>query len=264
MLRPFSEERMVFMRFPARFAQFAAAAAFAAMIAGPAAAGTVNVAVAANFSDAANEIAALFKASTGHDAVLSFGATGALYTQITQAAPFDILLSADNERPALAVAEGHGVAGTVFPYAIGKVVLYSTDPALVTGEETLRAGAFSHIAIANPATAPYGRAAVEAMTALGVYDAVAPKIVQGENITQTFQFVETGNAELGFVALSQIIATDAGSRWQVPEELYEPIRQDAVLLVHGANNEAALAFMDFLRGPEANAVIEKFGYGTME
>jgi molybdate transport system substrate-binding protein len=247
-------------------AHLAASAAFAAAaaIAGPAAAETVNVAVAANFTDAANEIVALFEASTGHDAVLSFGATGALYTQITQAAPFDILLAADDERPALAVAERHGVAGTVFPYAIGKVVLYSADPALVTAEDTLRSGAFSHVAIANPATAPYGRAAVEAMTALGFYDAIAPKIVQGQNITQTFQFVETGNAELGFVALSQIIATDAGSRWLVPEELYEPIRQDAVLLVHGASNEAAIAFMDFLRGPEADAVIEKFGYGTMD
>ncbi len=242
---------------------FVAAAALAA-VAIPASAGTVNVAVAANFTDAANEIATLFKASTGHDAVLSFGASGALYTQITQAAPFDVFLSADNERPARAMTEGHGVAGTVFPYAIGRLALYSANPALVTGEETLRSGAFAHIAIANPATAPYGRAAVEAMTALGVYDATAPKFVQGANITQTFQFVDTGNAELGFVALSQIIATDAGSRWVVPEQLYEPIRQDAVLLVHGATNEAALAFMDFLKGPEANAVIEKYGYGAMQ
>lgn len=255
---------MVFMRFPARFAQFAAAAAFAAMIAGPAAAGTVNVAVAANFTDAANEIAALFKASTGHDAVLSFGATGALYTQITQAAPFDILLSADNERPALAVTEGHGVAGTVFPYAIGKVVLYSTAPALVTGEETLRAGAFSHIAIANPATAPYGRAAVEAMTALGVYDAVAPKIVQGENITQTFQFVETGNAELGFVALSQLNVpgrSAGGSQWLVPAALHDEIRQDAVLLKAGEHNPAAAALLAYLKTPAARELIKAFGYG---
>lgn len=221
-----------------------------------------NVAVAANFTDAANEIAAAFKAETGHEAVLSFGATGQLYTQITQDAPFEVLLSADNVRTVKAIEEGFGVGGTDFTYAIGKIVLWSASADLVKGEETLKAGSFNKIAVANPETAPYGAAAVEAMKALGVYDGLQAKIVQGNNIAQTYQFVETGNAELGFVALSQIVASDAGSRWVVPAELYTPIKQDAVLLKKGEASEAAKAFLDFLKGPAATAVIEKYGYGT--
>ena len=221
---------------------------------------SVNVAVAANFTDAANEIAAAFAAATDHEAVLSFGATGQFYTQITQGAPFEVFLAADDERPTLAVKEGFGVDGSVFTYAIGQLVLYSADKDTVTGPETLEAGDFKQIAIANPETAPYGKAAVETMKSLGVYDALQPKIVQGQNIGQTFQFVETGNAEVGFVALGQVSQTDAGSRWVVPQEHFEPIRQDAVLLKTGENNPAAAAFLEFLKGDEAGAIIEKFGY----
>ncbi|MGQ9368568.1 molybdate ABC transporter substrate-binding protein [Azospirillum sp. ST 5-10] len=228
----------------------------------PAAAGETNIAVAANFTEAAKEIAAAFAAKTGHKAVLSFGSTGQLYTQITQDAPFDVLLAADDERPQRAVDEGLGVAGTVFPYAVGRLVLWSREPGKVTGEDTLTSGAFDKVAIASPKAAPYGAAAVQAMKALGVYAALEPKIVQGNNIAQTFQFVDTGNAEVGFVALSQVIARDGGSRWVVPETLHDPIRQDAVLLKKGADDAAARAFVDFLKGPEAAKVIQKYGYGT--
>ncbi|MCT8266447.1 molybdate ABC transporter substrate-binding protein [Afifella sp. JA880] len=227
-----------------------------------AAAAETNVAVAANFTEAAKEIAAAFKEKTGDEAALSFGSTGQLYTQISQDAPFEVFLAADDERPAKAIAEGYAVEGSDFTYAIGKIVLWSTDADLVTGEDTLTSGDFDKISIANPTTAPYGAAAVEAMKALGVYDDLEPKIVQGNNIAQAFQFVQTGNAELGFVALSQIAASDEGSRWEVPADLYTPIKQDAVLLKKGEESEAAKAFLDFLKGPEAGAIIEKYGYGT--
>jgi molybdate transport system substrate-binding protein len=221
---------------------------------------SVNVAVAANFTDAANEIAAAFAEATDHEAVLSFGATGQFYTQITQGAPFEVFLAADDERPALSVDEGYGVEGSVFTYAIGQLVLYSIEEGKVTGSETLEAGDFQQIAIANPETAPYGEAAVETMQSLGLYEALQPKIVQGQSIGQTYQFVETGNAEVGFVALGQVSQTDAGSRWIVPQEHYEPINQDAVLLKTGENNPAAAAFLEFLKGDEASAIIEKYGY----
>ncbi|MDQ0324199.1 molybdate transport system substrate-binding protein [Rhodopseudomonas julia] len=227
-----------------------------------AAAAETNVAVAANFTEAAKEIAAAFKEKTGDEAALSFGSTGQLYTQISQDAPFEVFLAADDERPAKAVVEGYAVEGSEFTYAIGKIVLWSTDTDLVSGEETLKSGDFNKISIANPTTAPYGAAAVEAMKALGVYDDLEPKIVQGNNIAQAFQFVQTGNAELGFVALSQIAASDEGSRWEVPADLYTPIKQDAVLLKKGEESAAAKAFLDFLKGPEAGAIIEKYGYGT--
>ena len=151
---------------------------------------------------------------------------------------------------------------TLFTYAVGRIVLFSMNAKLVTGEQTLRDGQFNKIAIANPTVAPYGAAAIETMKALGVYDALTSKIVQGSNIAQTYQFVETSNAELGFVALSQVITRPDGSRWVVPANLYSPIRQDAVLLKTGASNEAAKSFLTFMKGPEAAAVIEKFGYGT--
>jgi molybdate transport system substrate-binding protein len=227
----------------------------------PAQAAQTNVAVAANFSDAANEIAQAFKAKTGHEAVLSFGSTGQFYTQITQDAPFEVFLAADDERPTKAVEEGFAVPGSQFTYAIGKLVLWSKDPHLVQGEATLKSGDFTKISIANPEAAPYGAAAVQAMKALGVYDQLAPKIVQGNNITQAFQFVQTGNAELGFVALAQVIDDKEGSRWEVTDDLYDPIKQDAVLLKKGADNEAAKAFLEFLQGPEAEAIIARFGYG---
>lgn len=221
---------------------------------------TVSVAVAANFTDAAQEIARRFAAETGHEAVLSFGATGQFYAQITQGAPFEVFLAADDERPALAVREGYGVEGSVFTYAIGQLVLYSTDAGLVTGERTLKDAGFEKIAIANPETAPYGAAAIQAMQALGVYDVLKPRIVQGQNIGQAFQFVQSGNAELGFVALGQVAQQEGGSRWVVPQADYEPIRQDAVLLKGGEDNPAAAAFIAFLKGDEAAGIIERFGY----
>lgn len=236
------------------------AATSSALLATAAHAGAVNVAVAANFADTANEIAAAFAEAGDHEAILSFGATGQFYTQITQGAPFEVFLAADDERPAQAVEEGYGVEGSVFTYAVGQLVLYSIEENGVTGPETLQAGEFQQIAIANPQTAPYGKAAIETMKALGVYEMLQPKIVQGQNIAQAYQFVETGNAEVGFVALGQVSQTDAGSRWIVPQEHYEPIRQDAVLLAAGADNPAAEAFLDFLRGDEAAAIIEKYGY----
>lgn len=228
----------------------------------PGRAADVKVAVAANFTEAAKEIGALFEKATGDKVVFSFGATGQLYTQITQDAPFEVFLAADQTRPKKAIADGFAVPGTLFTYATGKVVLYSRNKDLVTGEGTLKAGKFDKIAIANPKTAPYGTAAVEVMKKLGVYDALAPKIVQGNNIAQTYQFVETGNAEVGFVSLSQVINTDEGSRWIVPDKLYAAIAQDAVLLKRGADNEAAKAFVTFLKGPEARSVKEKYGYGV--
>jgi molybdate transport system substrate-binding protein len=242
--------------------QILAAGALALVTALPAQAGETNVAVAANFTDAANEIAAIFKEKTGHEAILSFGSTGQLYTQITQEAPFEVFLAADDERPRLAIEEGFAVPDSQFTYAIGKIVLWSKDPNLVQGGGTLRKGEFTKIAIAHPESAPYGAAAVQVMQRLGVYDQLEPKIVQGNNIAQTFQFVETENAEIGFVALSQVVSDTEGSRWEVPTDLYEPIRQDAVLLEKGAGSEAAKGFLEFLQGPEAAAIIEKFGYGT--
>lgn len=225
-------------------------------------AGEARIAVAANFTDAAREIASAFEAETGHKAVMSFGSTGQLYAQIIQEAPFEVFLAADAERPARALEEGFGVKDTAFTYAIGRIVLWSADADMVKGEETLRQGAFDRIALANPQTAPYGAAAVEAMRALGVYDTLAAKVVRGNNIAQAFQFVETGNAELGFVAAAQVADSDAGSRWDVPTELHVPIRQDAVLLRNGEGKEAAIAFLEFLKGPVAAAVIEGYGYGV--
>ena len=229
----------------------------------PAQAGETHVAVAANFTATAKDIAAEFEKKTGNTAILSFGSTGKLYTQIANGAPFQIFLAADDVRPAKAEDEGLAVAGSRFTYAMGKLVLYSTDKTLVDrdGAVLARPDAFAKLAIANPNTAPYGSAAVEVMKAKAVYDAVADRLVQGDSIAQTFQFVETGNAALGFVALSQVIASKQGSRWIVPQDLYTPIRQDAVLLKTGEQNEAAKAFLDFLKGPEAKKIIQSYGYG---
>lgn len=223
-------------------------------------AASTHVAVAANFTDAASEIAAAFAKASGHEAVLSFGATGQFYTQISQGAPFEVFLAADDQRPTLAVDENYGVDGTVFTYAIGQLVLYSAERGKVNGAETLKSGDFTKLAIANPETAPYGQAAVETLTAMGIYDTLKPKLVQGQNIGQAYQFVATGNAEIGFVALGQVSQSEAGSRWVVPQELYQPIRQDAVLLNKGADNPAAVAFLEFLKGDEAGAIIEQYGY----
>lgn len=237
----------------------AAGLALAALVSAPARADEIKVAVAANFTEPAKQIAALFQQKTGHEAVLSFGSSGQFYTQITQGAPFVILLSADDERPKKLVADGLAVPESRFTYAVGKLVLWSKTDGDVKGEDTLKANAFTKIALANPAAAPYGAAAIETLKALNLYDTLQPKIVQGNSIAQAFQFVETGNAELGFVALSQVINA-GGSRWAVPQTLYSPILQDAVLLKTGTDNAAAKAFLDVLKGPEARAVIEKFGY----
>ena len=238
-----------------------AALGFLLLAQGPAFAAEVTVAVAANFTAPAKEIAEKFKAATGYSVDLSFGATGQLYTQITQGAPFDILLSADSARAQKAEKEGWGVAGTRFTYAIGKLVLYSTDAALVDKDGAiLKQGRFNHLAIANPTAAPYGAAAIETMKAMDVYKAIEPKIVTGENINQTFQFVTTGNAELGFVALSQVIDETKGSRWMVPDNLYSQILQDAILLKQGEQNTFAKAFFAYLKGPEAQKIITRYGY----
>jgi len=245
---------------PMNLVRLAVAAVIACFAAGNATAAQTNVAVAANFTDAAKEIAAAFQKKTGHEAVLSFGASGQFYTQITQDAPFQVFLSADDERPKKLVDDGLGIADSRFTYAIGKLVLWSRNADLVKGEATLKANAFTKLSIANPAAAPYGAAAIETLKALKIYDAVQPKVVQGNSISQAFQFIDSGNAELGFVALSQLAGNTSGSRWLVPAALYTPIRQDAVLLKKGASNEAATAFISFLKGPEARAVIEKYGY----
>jgi molybdate transport system substrate-binding protein len=232
------------------------------LLSGHAYAATTNVAVAANFTEPAKEIAQLFENKTGHKVLLSFGATGQFYTQIVQAAPFQVFLSADQSTPKKLVDEGFAFADSLFTYAVGKLVLFSANATTVNGEQTLLDAKFNKIAIADPLTAPYGTAAVETMKSLSVYDRLVGKIVQGSNIAQTFQFVDTGNAELGFVALSQVVTTKGGSKWIVPPNLYSSIRQDAVLLRSGADNEAAKAFFAFLKGAEATAVIERFGYGT--
>lgn len=220
-----------------------------------------RVAVAANFTAAATEIGALFTKVTGYKVRFSFGSTGTLYAQIAQGAPFDAFLAADQLRPSTVLANGLAVAGSRFTYATGRIVLFSMDKGTVAGAGTLKNGSFARLAIANPLTAPYGAAAIQAMKALGVYDTLKGKIVEGTNIAQTYQYVRTGNAEVGFVALSQVAVHDQGSRWVVPENLYAPIAQDAVLLKRGSGNAAARAFLDFLKGKQAAAVKKKYGYG---
>jgi molybdate transport system substrate-binding protein len=232
------------------------------LISGSARAGEVKVAVAANFTEAAQEIGATFEKQTGHKPIFSFGASGQFYTQVTQGAPFEVFLSADKDRPQKAVDEGLAVEGSLFTYATGRLVLFSQANDLVTGPDSLKTSNFTKLAIANPGTAPYGAAAVETMKRLGVYDAISTRIVQGNNISQTYQFIATGAAELGFVALSQVIGKGEGSQWIVPEELHTMIAQDAVLLKTGEANEAAKAFLQFLKGDEAKAIKQKYGYGA--
>lgn len=236
------------------------------LVAGPASADEVQVAVAANFTAPMQKIAADFEKDTGHKAVLSFGATGSFYAQIRNGAPFDILLAADAETPARLEQEGLGVPGSRFTYAIGKLVLWSARPGFVDDKgDVLKQGEFRHVAIANPKLAPYGAAAVSTLTRLGLLSATQPKFVQGENIAQTYQFIATGNAELGFVALSQVLDKNgklaSGSAWVVPASLHAPIRQDAVILTHGKDKAAAAALLKYLRGDKARAVITSYGYG---
>jgi molybdate transport system substrate-binding protein len=237
----------------------AVAAVFALGVAAPAAAGETRVAVAANFTAPAKEIAAAFTAATGHKASLSFGSSGQFYTQIAHGAPFEVLLSADAERPARAERAGLAVPGTRFTYAVGALVLYSKTPGLA-GPGALKAGKFEKLAIADPGAAPYGEAAVETLKHMGLYDRVKPKLVAGASITQTYQFVATGAAELGFVALAQLVTEKGGSRWGVPENFHAPIAQQAVLLNPGRDSAAAKAFLAFLKGREAAAIIKRYGY----
>jgi molybdate transport system substrate-binding protein len=230
-------------------------------LAAPAAAATVPVAVAANFTAVAEELARGFTAETGNDVQLSFGSSGQLYTQISQGAPFEVFLSADTARTDKAVAEGLGVEGSNFTYAVGRIALYSTTLDVSDGEAVLRSGDFDKLSIADPTLAPYGAAAVETLDKLGLTAAVTPKLVTAQNISQALQFVESGSAELGFVALSQVIGSD-NSKWVVPAGLYAPIEQGAVLLKTGENDAAAKAFLDYLRSDAAVAVIEKAGYAV--
>jgi molybdate transport system substrate-binding protein len=223
---------------------------------------TVSVAVAANFVESAKALGVAFKAKTGDDLTISSGATGALFTQISQGAPFEVFLSADAKTAKKAVDGGFGVKDTEFTYAVGKIVLFSTDPKLVTGADALTAAKFDKLAIANPETAPYGAAAVAVMKKLGVYDTLRPKLVTGESIAQAYQFVDTKNAELGFVALSQVINRKGGSQWEVPAEDYAPITQDAVLLTPGKDSAGAKDFLAFLKSDDGIKIIESFGYGV--
>jgi molybdate transport system substrate-binding protein len=226
----------------------------------------VQVAVAANFAGPLEKIGAGFSAATGHVLKVSAGATGKFYSQIIAGAPFEVLIAADDETPKRLIAEGHAVAGSNFSYAIGKLVLWSAQPGFVDAQgAVLGSGRFAHIAIANPKVAPYGAAGLEVIKARGLSEALTPKLVTAESIAQAFQFVSTGNAELGFVALSQVAAPGkqaVGSYWVVPQNLYGQIRQDAVLLKAGEKNPAAAALLAYLKSPAAQEVIKSFGYGS--
>ena len=227
-------------------------------------AGTVQVAVAANFSAPMQKIAAAFEKDTGHQAVLSFGATGKFYAQIRNGAPFAVLLAADDETPARLVKEGLAVPGSAFTYATGRLALWSRQPGLVDEQgAVLRRPPPGKLAVADPKLAPYGAAALQTLAHLGVLELWRPQLVTGENIAQAFQFVKTGNATLGFVALSQIMEGGrivSGSAWVVPASLHGPIRQDAVLLKTGEHHEAAQALLQYLRGDAARQVIRTWGY----
>ena len=233
-------------------------------LAGGALAGEVQVAVAANFTAPMQKIAAEFEKDTGHKAQLSFGATGKFYAQIRNGAPFQVLLAADDETPAKLEKEAMAQTGSRFTYAIGKLVLWSAKSGYVDDKgEVLKKGDFTKLALANPKLAPYGAAAMEVLGKLGVLGAVQPKFVLGENIAQTWQFVGTGNAELGFVALSQVMKEgriSTGSAWIVPANMHTPIRQDAVILSNGQGNAAAEALMKYLKGDKAKAIIKGYGY----
>lgn len=225
----------------------------------------VNVAVAANFTDATRVIVPLFEKATGHAVKASFGSTGKLFSQIENGAPFDVFLAADSQRPLKAEQEGLAVPGTRFVYAKGKLVLWSSQNGLFeNAEQYLKKGDFAHLALANPKTAPYGFAAQEVMEHLGVWSVLQSKLVRGDSIAQTFQFVVSGNAQAGFVAYSQVKAwkDKTGSIWVVPMAYYKPIAQAAVLLKKGETNPAAVAFLDFLKSAAARKVIEGFGYGV--
>lgn len=223
-----------------------------------------QVAVAANFAEPIKAIAAVLEKTTGHKLKITLGATGKLYAQITNGAPFDVLLAANTDPPAALEKDGLAQPGSRFTYATGKLVLWSADAAKVdTKGDVLKNGNFRKLAYAAPKIAPYGAAAIQVMEALGLQTALAPKLVQGESIGQTFTFVFTGNAELGFVAMSQVLEggqLKSGSMWVIPQNLYRPIQQDAVLLKHGAGNPAAQALMTLLKSSNIKDLIRSYGY----
>lgn len=227
-------------------------------------AGEVQVAVAANFAGPMEKLADEFQKDSGHKAVVATGATGKFYAQIKNGAPFEVLLAADDETPARLEKEGQAVAGSRFTYAVGRLVLWSAkDNYVDAGGNVLKTGDFKHLSIANPKTAPYGAAALSTLERLGLRDRLQPRIVQGENIAQAWQFASTGNAELGFVAQSQVWRDGrftSGSGWIVPASMHDPIRQDAALLNKGAGNPAARALLQYLRSDKAKALIRSFGY----
>ena len=239
----------------------ALAAAWLGLSVAQVSASEVSVAVAANFVEPARAVAEAFHTATGDTALISPGASGQLFTQISHGAPYEVFLSADAERPQALVAGGYAVGQSRFTYAVGRLALYSASPGLVDGQGlVLKRPDLRTVAIADPAVAPYGVAAEETMRKMGVYDALKPKIVKGASIAQAYQFVATGAAEIGFVAQSQIVTVKGGSRWLVPEALHAPIEQQAVLLKAGANDPAARAFLDFLKTPAARTIISRYGY----
>ncbi|KPY92102.1 Molybdenum ABC transporter, periplasmic molybdate-binding protein [Pseudomonas tremae] len=241
-----------------------AALAVAIPAAASALADDVQVAVAANFTAPLQAIATDFEKDTGHKLVVSSGATGQIYAQIKNGAPFEVFLSADDATPARLEQEGDIVKGSRFTYAVGTLALWSPKEGYVDSKgDVLKANQYQHLSIANPKTAPYGLAATQVLAKLELTDTTKAKIVEGQSITQAYQFVSTGNAELGFVALSQVYKEGkltGGSAWIVPDSLHDPIRQDAVILVKGKDNAAAKALVAYLKGPKAAAIIKSFGY----
>lgn len=224
----------------------------------------VQVAVAANFTAPIQAIASEFEKDTGHKLIAAYGATGQFYTQIKNGAPFEVFLAADDSTPEKLETEGDIVPGSRFTYAIGTLALWSAKDGYVDDAgKVLEKNQFKHLSIANPKAAPYGLAATQVLAKLGLTDKVKDKIVEGQNITQAYQFVSTGNAELGFVALSQIFKdgkVSHGSAWIIPESMHDPIKQDAVILKKGENNPAAKALTEYLKGPKAEAIIKSYGY----
>jgi molybdate transport system substrate-binding protein len=247
-----------------RFAPACVASLLAVFAVGAVQADEVQVAVAANFTAPIQAIAADFEKDTGHKLVAAYGATGQFYTQIKNGAPFEVFLSADDTTPEKLEKEGDTVKGSRFTYAVGTLALWSAKEGYVDGKgEVLKKNEYLHLSIANPKAAPYGLAATQVLEKEGLTDATKPKIVEGQSIAQAFQFVQTGNAELGFVALSQVYKDGkltSGSAWIVPANLHEPIKQDAVILNKGKDSAAAKALMDYLKGPKAAAVIKSYGY----
>jgi molybdate transport system substrate-binding protein len=229
----------------------------------------VHVAVAANFADCLEEIGTAFKESTGHELVISRGSTGKHFAQISAGAPFDVFFAADSERPALLEAEGLTAPGSRFTYAIGGLLLWMPrgEPDKTQSVvEVLKFAEYRHLAIANPRLAPYGLAAKQTLTSLGIWDELEPRLVMGQSVGQTWQFVATGNAQLGLVAQSQMAASEnsPGSWWYIDADLHDPIEQQAVLMLSAADNDAAKKLMDFVRGPRARLIIETYGYTVPE